>query len=102
MAEKLTRADFYFLIYIHRYWRLRELCNADDEEIHLRFRTRVCGLDPATDGDFEKMTTLLRKMLTIIRSYPPEESSDEDSEIGAGSEGDDSSSEQNESGLGNN
>lgn len=88
MAQKLTKADFYLLIYINRYWRIRPLEGFEDEEAHLLFRTERCGLDLDVARDYVKVSDLTRKILAIIRSYPPEESpDDEDSDIEAGPEG---------------
>ena len=99
MAQKFTKADFYLLIFILRWWREKEIDPALEEFYH-RDRTQWNLGDPAQNP--AKLTDLARKVLETIRSYPPEES-DEDSEIEAGSEGDsESSEEENESVLANN
>jgi hypothetical protein len=100
MAQKFTKADFYLLVFIMRWWRDKEI-DPVLEEFYRRDRERWNLEDPTQD--LTKLTDLTRKVLETIRSYPPEES-DEDSEIEAGSEGEytDSSEEENESVLANN
>lgn len=99
MAQQFTKADFYLLVFIMRWWKNKEI-DPVLEEFYQRDRTRWNLDDPAQD--ITKLTDLARKILETIRSYPPEES-DEDSEIEAGPEGDsESSEEENESGLANN
>ncbi len=100
MAQQFTKADFYLLIFILRWWREKEIDPAL-EEFYQRDRTRWNLGDPARDP--AKLTDLAKKVLETIRSYPPEES-DEESDVEAGSEGrySDSSEEENECGLINN
>ncbi len=99
MERQFTKADFYLLVFIMRWWKNKEI-DPVLEEFYQRDRTRWNLDDPAQD--ITKLTDLARKILETIRSYPPEES-DEDSEVEAGPEGDsESSEEENESGLANN
>ena len=100
MAQKFTKADFYLILFVLQWWREKDREDAEWEELYQSKRTRWNMGDPTDDRT--KLIDLAKRILEIVRSYPPEES-EEDSEIEAGSEGEsESSSEKNESVLANN
>lgn len=73
MAGKLTREDMYFLLYISRYWERRTLDAWEDDEYHLNYRERA-GL-PILDNsrDRDRFVDIAKRILAVVRSYPPEE-----------------------------
>jgi hypothetical protein len=100
MERQFTKADFYLILFVLGWWREEAREDAEWEELYQSRRTLWNMGDPADDRT--KLIDLAKRILAVVRSYPPEES-DEDSEIEAGSEGDsESSEEENESGLANN
>ena len=92
MAGKLTREDMHFLIYINRYWSRRTLDADEDDEYHLSYRERagLAVLDDSRDRD--RFIEIARKILAIVRSYPPEEEESEPETPEASEEGESESS----------
>lgn len=92
MAERLTREDMYFLLYINRFWMRHTLDPDDDDEYHLHYRERA-GL-PILDNsqDRTRFIDIAKKILAVVRSYPPEEEESEPETPEASEEGDSESS----------
>ncbi len=100
MERQFTKADFYLILFVLSWWGQEKITDPEMIEMYDSKRARWGMGDPADDRT--KLIDLAKRILAVVRSYPPEES-DEDSEIEAGSEGDsESSEEENESVLANN
>ncbi len=99
MERQFTKADFYVILFVLTWWQEKER-DPELEELYQSRRTYWNMGDPIQDRT--RLTDLAKRILAIVRSYPPEES-EEDSDIEAGSEGNcsESSEEENESVLGN-
>ena len=88
MAQIFTKQDFYILIFVMRWWR--EQYDLDEEEQQWqRERREQWGLE---GSDRDRLLDLAKRILAVVRSYPPEEEEYEPGTPEASSEGESESS----------
>lgn len=96
MERQFTKADFYLILFVLSWWGQEKLTDPELVDLYYSKRARWNLGDPADDRT--KLTDLAKRILAVVRSYPPEES-EEDSEVEAGSEGDSESSSDEDEGI---